>query len=392
MKNIYSKIIRDIKELKERFIALFFIIFLGAFISTGLFTFSSNFLDSLTNYYSNNNLADIWISYSHIDKDEINDLLNIKGIKNVEIRNSFTSTHKYDSTSANLKLYSLPNNISINKPYLISGNFPTSNNDILIDNQYAKAHNLSINDELPLTINGTDKTFIIKGLCESVEYIWKVDKNYTSIPNSDIFGIGYVSENALNTILGSEFYNELLVDLDEDSVYTDIFVIEDIKANSNTETFLQEYTRRENSNFMETKSKSALIFLVSTILAVIFLCISLVVSIITFKEFINIKKEEMGILKSLGFSTFNISIGYYILGIITAITASLSGSIIGSIVIQKIANTLINNVFIIPVLKDTFNTGYILKILLFSTFALIMATYKACNTTLKKSPLEAMKE
>ena len=90
----------------------------------------------------------------------------------------------------------------INLVQIIDGDKPKRMNDLLLDSNFMKDHNIVIGDTIKLA--GTD--YNICGKAISPDYVMTKKSDLILQPNAVLFGVAYVNENTFNTIEEKELF------------------------------------------------------------------------------------------------------------------------------------------------------------------------------------------
>lgn len=97
----------------------------------------------------------------------------------------------------------------INRAVILEGSPLSSDGDVLLTYNYAKAHGLSVGDTI--TMDGHE--FVASGLCIKPDYAAMYANMEDSFPNSTDFGIALITENAMNSLGGySSYYSVKYLD------------------------------------------------------------------------------------------------------------------------------------------------------------------------------------
>ncbi len=233
MKNkIIVNSFRNIKKSLPRFFSLLIMSMLGVFVFAGLQATSPDMIKTLDKYLDQSDTYDIKLvsTLGFYDK-QVDQLKNIKGVKNVEPVYSVdtkVTSHKdnviFNITSLTLKL---------NKVTLLSGKLPERNNEIVVEENYLKINDLSLNSIISFSNDYlVNQDFTICGTVDSSLYFNNVDTkqyrgntslgsgsiDYYAFINKNAFKMDYYStiyltvEDAKNSITSSKKYLSLLDD------------------------------------------------------------------------------------------------------------------------------------------------------------------------------------
>ncbi len=203
--------IRTIKKNFPRFLSLIVMSLLGVMVFVGLLATSPDMLHTLDNHYDKNNVYDIKIlsSMGLID-DDIESLSNIENIKEVEGIYSTDILLSSDNNEYVVNVSSMPN--IINTVELVEGKLPTSNNEIVVEENFITITKYKMGDTITIdNENLTNKEYKIVGTVISPLYFNQTNVSQTRGPSS--LGTGTV--NFYSYILDTNF------DID---YYTNIYI------------------------------------------------------------------------------------------------------------------------------------------------------------------------
>lgn len=191
-KKLFSLILRTIRQSLGRFLSMTALLFLGAFALVGLRVTGPIIERTVQTFITAQQLADIFIisdlGISEYDKAELENWAN---------QQSFTISFDHFTDTLidekETRLFSLPNTIS--KPTLLSGEYPTANNEILLSQHFMSRY--SIGDHITITSTDispqlTHETFVIAGFTVSSEYISNTALGTSSVGDGVLSGLAYV--------------------------------------------------------------------------------------------------------------------------------------------------------------------------------------------------------
>lgn len=180
-----KRISRDLKKNLMRWIALFLLIVVSMFLVVSLIASADSVTLSVNNINKKNNIEDGQFSVIiPLNEKELNSLTK----DGVNIEESFYLDFSQEDDST-LRVFKVRK--SINLINLETGNIPNNNNEIIIEKNYANAHELIIGDTI--TIGNIDYT--ISGIGSSPDYDY-VLQNITDVgANANTFGIAFVTDN-----------------------------------------------------------------------------------------------------------------------------------------------------------------------------------------------------
>ncbi|MDY0277592.1 MAG: FtsX-like permease family protein [Acholeplasma sp.] len=398
MKKTFFKLnIRNIKNNISRFISMISIVLLTTAVITGLLVTAPNMEKSMTSYFIEANTADYNI-YSPLYFDS-NDIEEIKkdypDVEGVFINDQIAKLT--DGTIVNSLLYELDlSSNSINKLEVIAGDYPQDENHILAD----RISNLKVNDLV--TIN--NKTYKISGIVKNSWYFSK-QRDISMNSSTPIDAVFYLNRSSSN-------YTNLFVKLSTDSIsnhfsnrYTDLInknkeeiktIIESImikKLDSikeldeiRVEDTYFVFDRTSNLSYQTYNSFIKKVRTITEVFPVFFLLVAALVILSTMIRLIDDERQQIGILRSLGYSNKSIYSKYLGYGIVVAIIGIMFGYAIGFRLIPSIINDAFSSIFYVePLNLDIISLDNIIYLVIILISILVTVLY-AVRKTLKNNP------
>jgi len=388
MKELFFKLLRDIKHAKGQFIAIILVIAVGAFFSVALSSLSKSLNDYTNNYFKTNNLSDLNVYYSQISQDKINTLEEIRGINKIEGRYTFDATEMFGSLKTFLKVHSIPAENEINKCTIIKGSIPSNKDEIMLDSYYAKEHNYRIGDEVKINTSKETFKFKISGFCENVEHAYNIRDASLVIPDHKTYGVAYISEKRIHEISGNPYYNELMVDVN--SGYDVERIGKTIEAKSKGLPYLYQLNKERTVSFNKVDTNIKSNKLMSRVIPLIFFMVAAITTFLTISRIVDSQRNEIGIMKALGIKNTNIVLHYMEYSILASILGSATGSILGFI-FARMEEDELDQLYSLPDFKISADFVSIIPILILSIIFGLAACYMACRRILKEQACQAMR-
>ena len=208
MKKAYIKdIIKEIKRTKKRYISIIAIVMLGVALYVGVNTSSPDMLNTYNKYLNDYNVFDLnLISTVGFDEQDIETIKNIENIDYIEPVKSIDTIIKKDNEEEVIQVTSISKEITdttINKVQLVQGNYPTKNNEIILDNLLSAQYKIGDNIEF-VDCNGESlentyavTSYTIVGFANSPLYIG-TSRGNTSLGDGTISGFALVLQDAFS--------------------------------------------------------------------------------------------------------------------------------------------------------------------------------------------------
>ena len=371
MKNkLLKSQLKSIRSSYKRFISLTCMSLLGVGFFAGIQATSPDMLNTLDNYFDNHKVYDLEI-ISTLGLTDY-DIQKIREINSNYIVEGNKSTDEYASINNEeytLKIIEINNNINTIK--LIDGELPSSENEIVVEENLLKDNNLLLNNY----ININNKNYKIVGIIESPLYFSYQRGNSTS-GKGEIDYYSYVKKDTLNI----NYYNSIYIRTEElkkeetnSTEYNKI--LDDTKQNlNNIKTSQENYRLQEiykeylsdlttstpNTNYNYNLESKWYIFdrhnnpaydefinatenlkKLGNVFPLIFYLIAVLISLISMNRMVEEDRIEIGTLKSLGFSNIKIITKY----LVYSLSATIIGGLIGLIIGFNLIPSLIWNIY-----------------------------------------------
>ncbi|EFM38751.1 efflux ABC transporter, permease protein [[Eubacterium] yurii subsp. margaretiae ATCC 43715] len=381
-----KKLLRDLLENKGANLAAIVVVSIAIMLFVGASISLNTLIDSRDTAYEINNFPDVYAKLISISDKKISSLQNIDKIKSFEPR--LVEELKIANTNKTIRMMSITYNIG--KYVLVEGSAPRENAfEILIDEKFAEANNYKIGQDITVISNGVKKNMKICGTMFTAEGIYSIRDNSTIMPNYSIFSLGFTDIASLQRLTGKNYYNEILFDLKDNVEFED--VKNDIKREIENYGLINLYPQDDQiSDTMidgEIDEQRSLMI----VMPIIFLSVAILVMGIMVKRIIEQQRMQIGILKSFGYSDFQVGFHYasycLVIGLIGGIIGCVCGVGFGHIMLS--AYKMFFNMEFINNHSQT--QLFAMGIALSSVFS-VAAGINAATKAVKIMPSEAMRQ
>ena len=172
-KNVLGiKLRRDMTKAVMQFLSIILLCALGTFAFSALDGTARMTRVTVDHYFSENNLADLWITLPRVDRATLAKIGSIPGVTDIRARTSLDMDTGFgDNVTLNVVAYDGP--MDINIPLLRDGQLlgETDKHGCLVEEWFATAHHLEIGDSVTVKYGGARITFLIRGIVVSPEFI-----------------------------------------------------------------------------------------------------------------------------------------------------------------------------------------------------------------------------
>ncbi len=264
MKIYIKSLWKLIKSNISRFITLVLIVFLGIGFLIGVFGTAPDLEKSVSTYFHESNVSEIYIATTTgILNEDVSYIEDVYKDYNPTLRKTYEVDDYISINSLTRVAHIVYTDLSSNtdKLELISGNFPTNNNEVVVE----RAGNYLMDVSLGSTLKIEDKEYIVSGIVANPWYLMKERYDSNTI-NASLDTIVYLPiDYYLNTILNEEDYlytNVYLYFGLENDVFSSSFsdetekllkMLQDSDFENNHNQAFKEYLERQALNSDEYK-------------------------------------------------------------------------------------------------------------------------------------------
>ena len=224
--------IKEIKNTYKRFLSILVMAFLGVGFFAGMRAASPDMVDTIDQYYKESQVYDIKIlSTLGLTNDDIDAISEIDEIENTVGTYETEGKIEIDNKEIITKIMSVE---KLNKPILLQGDFPETQNECVVEDSFLTANHKSIGDTIEVEV---EKTKNDEG--EEVEYL---NKNILKIVGT-VKSPLYISRDRGTSSLGSgkiDYYIYVHKEnIKANEIYTNIYI--KLKNSENYTTSSEKY-------------------------------------------------------------------------------------------------------------------------------------------------------
>ena len=225
-KSLIKDSLREIKKTYKRFISILLMAFLGVGFFAGIRASSPDMIDTIDTYYKNQNVYDIQVvSTLGLTKEDVDAISKIENVENVSGTFETDGQIEIENKEVVAKVMSLSD---FNKPVLLEGKLPTSNNECVVEPSFLTANNKKIGDTIELKIediqndNGENVPYLyeniltITGTVQSPMYI-SFDRGSSTLGAGKVNYYMYIPESNVRT---NSIYTNIYVKVKDSNKYT----------------------------------------------------------------------------------------------------------------------------------------------------------------------------
>lgn len=399
-KSFWKNSFKSIRGNISRFIAMLSIILLSSGVITGLLVSAPNMQMSMTEEYNKKNTADIQlISDLGFDNDSLDIVKSIDKsylVEGVIIKDEQVLINNL--VSVNILFYDLDlSNNNVNKLEVIEGNYPSNSNEILAERSSYFIEDIKVGD----VITSNNKDYIVSGIVNNSWYFSKEAERAVSTsnpvkgifyknfePNNDFYSNIFIHFDKLSSL--NQFGNKYTKLVKEETLKIEQFkdrLLEDrLNSNLSIDTYnIYLLNRSSNISYQTYKTFINKVGRITQIFPIFFLLISVLVVLTTMTRMIEEERQEIGVLRALGYSKRTIYSKYLFYGLLVSIIGAGVGYAAGFRLIPSIIHDAFTSVFHLPPLNmDIFSLSNILYLLIIIV-SILLTTTLAIRKTLKQN-------
>jgi len=391
MKYLFRKMRRDLIKLFPQFIAVFLMAFIGVLLYTGVEGTWHGMSKGMEKYLNFTNISDAWVYSKNITQKEFEQIKSLKGVKDID-KSMVVTAQMYDEKSKeqlvipDLRIMTI-NVDSMTKFELIKGSGFSDNMGVWLDADFAKEHNLEVNDFLAVKVNQINANVKIIGLILHPEYIYYTTSNDEVMPDHFNHGYCLISESYAKKIFGGIAFNKITLKIDNEINES---LLKESVQEILKESYLGYVSQKDFQPLKAPKNKVAQIRKISIMFSSIFLLLALLTIQTTMRRLVENQRSQIGTLKALGFHDRIILLHYSLYGFIVTLVGSFLGLILGPRLLSPVFLDAQTKSYSIPNLKSEI-TLISFAVVAFVTISCTIATILSCRNRLNGMPADTMR-
>ncbi|MEY8118842.1 ABC transporter permease [Falsihalocynthiibacter sp. BN13B15] len=364
------KLIRDLGRIKAQAAAIAVVIALGVMMLVMMSGLVLSLDETRRAYYERYRLADIFAQVTRAPERLVKKLEEIQGVSNVQSRVFGSALIALPDQDLPLQAIaiSLPDTGKplLNDVYLTGGRYLSTGHqdEIILLESFAKAHDLVPGDTLSATMNGARRQFQIVGVAQSPEFLYTTPPGEL-MPDDSRFGVIWIGQKALATAYDLEgAFNEVLLSLGHRAnlpqVLASIDRILEPYGGAGAYGIEDQLSNRFVSEEIANLRNSA------KVVPPIFLAVAAFLLNIVVSRIVQSEREQIGLLKAFGYSNIEVGSHYFKLVLLIAIGGATFGSLLGIFTgrwLIQIYTLYFKFPFLVFQLEaSTFFTGYLVSV------------------------------
>lgn len=389
-----TKLLRELWKMRMQAIAIAMVIVSGV----AVFVMSMSTYDSLyktrADYYSNNHFAEVFATLKRAPLSLEQRIQLIPGVDKVETRvvSYVTVDIENYADPVSAHLISIPNQGKslLNQLHLTTGRYVDANkdNEIVVSDKFAQAHQLKLGDKINAIINGRNKKLTIVGTALSPEYIYQIAPG-AMFPDYKSYGVMWMAQTPLSSAYDMHgAFNDVSLTLQKGVNAQEIIDrLDDLLADYGG---IGAYARKDqlSNRFLSEELKS--LNIMANLFPVIFFAVASFLLNVVINRLIALQREQISTLKAFGYS--NLSVGLHYIKLVLMIVAV--GVILGiffGIWMGQGMSFLYMSIYSLPYLNYFLDPAVIAAAVIISFGVAVLGTLSAVRHAVKLTPAQGMR-
>jgi putative ABC transport system permease protein len=334
MRALDRKLLRDMKRLWAQSLAVALVMASGvATMLIGIGAYDSLF-ETRAAYYERNSFAEVFAFAVRAPKRIVGEIRRLDGVAEAEARIVKTALIEipYFELPVTGHFISIPDEGEplFNRPVVRIGRLPEigSSTEALVSESFAAAHGFSAGSQFDAILNGAKRRLTVAGIALSPEFIYAIGPG-DMMPDDRRFGIVWMREDALASAFDLEgAFNSvslrLLKGAEESTVLSDIDRILERYGGEGA------HGRADQTSHAFFDAELKQLATMSRILPPIFLIVTAFLINMILSRLIGLEREQIGLLKAIGYSPAAIAAHYLKLVLVIAAIGLVIGYAVGT--------------------------------------------------------------
>ena len=389
-----KKLWRELWQMRTQALAIALVIVGGV----AIFIMSLSTLDSLYTtrqvYYTTHHFADVFSTLKRAPLSVLTRIEAITGVDKVEGRViayvNIDVAGFADPISGHLLSLPATGVSKLNQLYLRKGSLPDPgrNDQVLVSDEFAAAHQLRPGDQIKAIINGRSTSLRITGLVLSPEYIYQIAPG-AMFPDYERYGIFWMAQPALASAYDMEgAFNDVSLTLNAAASLPEVLDQLDALLKPYGGTGAYSRTDQLSNRFLTEELKQQ--ETVATVFPLIFLGVAAFLLNVVISRLVSLEREQIAVLKAFGYSYGAVARHYMQLTLLIVLLGIIGGIAAGTWMgrgLSMIYMDFYSLPFLIYVLRPT----VILAAAGLTVLVTVVGTLHAVRRAARLPPAQAMR-
>lgn len=386
--------LRDLWGMRGQVLAIAFVIVAGVATYVAMTSVMDALQQSQATYYSDSRFAEGFAAVRRAPEHLHERLRRVSGINTVQTRISAgvnLEIPDFDEPVAGT-LVSIPEGEQprLNRLVLREGRWvqPGREEEVLLNEVFAEAHDLRPGDEFTAIVNGRRRTLTVVGIALSPEFLMQIQPG-TLFPDPERYGVLWMGRNALAAAYDMEgAFNDVAFTLAPGASMDD--VLDRVDLILNPYGGRRAYARADQPSHALISEEFQQLEAMSTLLPAIFLIVAAFLLNIVVARLINLQREQIAVLKAFGYSDVAVGGHYMKLVLVVVLIGTVLGGALG-MWMGRALGELYLEFYRFPALEYTLELPVLLTAALLTAAACLIGVINAVRRAVRLPPAEAMR-
>lgn len=381
---LFRKMWRDLLQNKTQFVSIFLMALLSMLVYVGLDAEASGADIAVNKYYTEHNMADLWVMGAGFSEDDLKIVNKVKGVEDSERYVSLTGSVEMDDNPYMYAEFLTTSNISTMLLYE-GERYEEGKEGIWLEQWFCDKRNIKLGDKFSFKINGMIVDTVVKGIIDSPEYVYYVSEEDVMYPNYAKCCLGFLSDTSFPVTPVT--YNKIKVKIKDG---LDVQVVKKAIEDAFDREDIVVIDRDQNMSYATFHSETEQHKAFGIIFAIVFVLIALLGITTTMARVTANQRIQIGTLKALGFSKAKITWHYVSYAIVISAAGSIVGAVFGIYTLPPWILGMFKGSYLVPDLKGAF-TLQSLWVMVASVAVSALVSYLSCRKELKDPPAITLK-
>lgn len=394
MKAFDRKLLRDLLGMRSQAIAIAFVVLAGVATYVAMRNVMESLERSLDGYYREYRFADGFATARRAPEPVRERLAAIPGVSALETRVTAPvnlEVSGFDEPVAGL-LVSVPEDRQpvLNRLFVREGRLVRAGreNEVLLNETFAEAHDLRPGDELTAIVNGRRRVLTIVGIALTPEHLLQVQPG-TFFPDPERYGVLWMGREALAAAYDMEgAFNDVAFSLNPGASIDD--VIERVDLVLEPYGGVGAYPRSLQPSHWAISEEFRGLRTSSTTLPIVFLAVAAFLLNVVVSRLITLQREQVGVLKAFGYGNVAVGVHYVKMVLVMALLGAAGGIAIG-LWLGALMGDLYMEYYRLPTLDYRASIPVIVTAVGLTTGASVLGVLGAVRRAARLSPAIAMR-
>ncbi len=398
---LHNKLRRDLMSSTGVLITILAIIAIGTGSYIGLMSAQRILENSQSSYYSRYRFADFWVDVKKAPLTAADRVATLPGLAEVDARVVFEVIVDLPNIARPIsgRLISTPIDRiadNLNGLHLVQGSGfsdskKSTRSEVILNDAFAREHDLLPGDRLELILNRKREQFIIVGTAISPEYVYMVRGEGDLVPDPKHFCVLYVPERYAREVLDyKDAFNQLAGRFAPNSAQDPELMLDRIEAMLDPFGVLATTPRERHASHRFLSDEIRGLGISAVVMPTLFLFVAALALNIVLSRLVQRQRSIIGTLKALGYSDRLVLEHYLLFGVMIGLLGGLAGAGVGMLITWGLV-AMYPSFFEFPSFDYQFCPDLLLIGVLMSLGFAIAGTAKGVWTVLKLQPAEAMR-